>query len=516
MNSSQLDAIFDLLRKDSGVEPLSREFIFDRRHAQARNAHVLGCFKPHRTILSLLLHEGMDNDRRAQIFPGRFDLGSQRPVLDKECTYAALSKELFQYTYNIPDVNEPFEPVKIGIKRLTGRPVSDFLKKDKATTLRTVKLLYLFSKNRSRSIFSILSKPENGKAGLEFRDAYPNEKTKNLIWLISDLREYLSAELSTARIDEICEVFSLLQTDVEREALVIEKVLVTAYSLKYTHLISAYDDLINSIEQFRFDIPNETLRRLDETLYIYLCSLEFRHFAQQTLKINAVGTTTSPVVSITKRLHAFAQNLPPFLEVNGSILNTAPKLPNDWKFRTKDIPVFSTKYSHELCSLMDAAISTTVNVDAIRLYAPYAESLLSRVLIFEAKESLILGNSYASLPEIVAAFCAVHDEHLRRTNFKPYWHGQSAIGDSLLASLKSRICDESVYEEHTQIWRIRLFWFRDAINGHSEWCERKLKLNSLLLTRLSELARLSDTRAIVEQSKSVFDHISEMCRMLAN
>ena len=121
-----------------------------------------------------------------------------------------------------------------------------------------------------------------------------------------------------------------------------------------------------------------------------------------------------------------------------------------------------------------------------------------------------------ALPEIVAAFCAVHAEHMARTNYKPYWHGQPAIGDSLLASLKLKFCDAFVYEEHTKIWRIRLYWFLDAINGHSDRSERKLKLSSLILTRLSELARLEDTKMIADQSAKFANHISAMCESFLN
>lgn len=512
MNLAFSRLLRDDLEKRYGDDPLSRKFIFNKEYTAARNEYILGGPEQRRTVLSVLLHEAMDDEHRDKIFPGKFDLGSRRNVAEKECTYAAVFDELYPGFDQKPDVNEPFEPVKQGIKRLTGRSVAEFLATDRLTTLKVVKLLYLISKTRPGSIFRILSQPETGKAGLEFRDAYPNAKNEELVWLVSDIREYLAAALTRGQMAETQNVFSSLLPRIEEVCSDAERPVIEKNKQAYRHLVSAYDALISVIQDFHFDIPKELAGRLDETLYTYLSSLEFRHYAQKAPEIFDFATPLITISSIARQLRDFAQTIPTSPAMYGTVFSSNARKPHECKFKVKDVPPFAHRYSGHIHSFMETALSMPVEENAVRTCIPYVKSLLGRALISVPGQVPLEDEALADLPMIVAAFCAVQAERGKRTRYQPFWHGQLPTGVSLLESLKSDFSEKSVYEEHTQIWYVRLYLFRDAINGHLEWGLRRQQLKLLILKKVAELTLLSDTEVISAQLTKFFHYVREQGR----
>lgn len=209
----------------------------------------------HRSLLSFVLHEAMDDAHREKIYSGQFDLGNLRSMSDKECTYGTLLNELGN-----PGGEDPLEPVKDGIKRLTGRSMPEFFVVDKAVALKVVKLLYEITTRRTNRIFSKLSPSEDGsKSGLEFRENYPNAKTKDLIWLVGDIKAYLSAELASDRLAEIRSVFSSLQSNLESLVEQIDRTLVASHGHSGNQLVSAYRALTKALDVFQFDLPEEAV-----------------------------------------------------------------------------------------------------------------------------------------------------------------------------------------------------------------------------------------------------------------
>ena len=69
----------ELKKQSGGVDPMSPEFIFDRKYARLRNSgRLFGGTNGSRSVLSFVLRDAMTQDRREKLFPGDFDLGNQR------------------------------------------------------------------------------------------------------------------------------------------------------------------------------------------------------------------------------------------------------------------------------------------------------------------------------------------------------------------------------------------------------------------------------------------------------
>lgn len=491
MNKALLDLAFEDLRKQlKGIEPLSQEFIFDPDHANLRSHRpFVGPSVSWRTLLSFLLHEGMDSSQRQQIFPGKFDLGNQCAIPVKECTYAKLLEDLTP----LPLTEKPLKPVRDGIEALTGRSLGDYMRIDPATTLKVVKAVYSFCQRRRRfTIFSTFAAPERKKSGMEFRSVHLNAKTQDLGALIADLREHLGAELDIERLTQIRITFDLLQSEFEKSSSEIAAI-VRAQQTSRSETQSAFlDQLAQEIRRYEFDFTSDSKLRLDEALYVYMTSLEYRHFYQQQIKlIDSALQNKISVTSIVDRLHEFSQWAHP---VPARLASS-----------------FYTYHAPDVQALVEAALQTRISETALEKYADYVNSLLGRVLVFEQFTTHALGESEATPSLIIAAYCAIHVEHLNRSNHTPYWHGRPAIGDSLLKSLELPFEDQTVYEEHTQIWRLRLIAIYEAILGKGDLNEQMLQLTGDLLGRVSELAQQPDIRTINENALKFFEYLRERC-----
>lgn len=488
--SPSLEKFIRKLHTDISIpDMMSRDFIFGRNYAEVRSTRLQDQKIP-RTLLSFLLHEFMDSDSRKHLFPEKFDLGNYIEISAQDCKYENVLGELSVR----PEHDEALDPIKDGIKRLTGKSTADFLKINKSITLKVVKTLYTITKGRSNRIFTALAAPEFGKAGLEFRMAYPNSKSRKLIYLVSDLREYLGAELPVERIIEINQTFELLQRDAENTDRQIQEILLSGSSPKYDSLISAYDRLSLSIENYRFPSPAHTLQRLDETLYTYITSLEIRHFSQQVPKIQEMGTSGLKVNSIASELVPLAKAMRPV--------------------RIKDLPAFIQSNIGQFQRLLMQALGMEIELKELVGLIPLSVTLLKRIRLFDPSPDSDRVEIEIVVSDTLAALAAIKAENLCRTNFKPYWHGQPAIGDSLLESLKTNFSDEDLYEEHLQIWRVRLNYFKHALNGHMEWYARRLKVNAQVLSRFAELASYKDTAEISRNASAFISHIGMECLAL--
>ncbi|CAM8660580.1 hypothetical protein MCEMSEM22_02182 [Comamonadaceae bacterium] len=467
----------------------SRKFIFSREYEEIRCDHILGN-KPTRTLLSFLLHEWMDSEHRQELFPGKFDLGNCREIPDHECIYKNLCSEL-----SIDgEGKDELETVKNGIKRLTGRSTADFSEINKLITLKVIKTLYTITRERSNRIFSALEAPEVGKAGLEFRIDYPNDKSRKLMHLVADIREYLGAELPTEKIINIQNAFSELQGAVDNADIHIQKIFLSSSAPKYASLISAYDKLLQSIENYQFPSPSDTLLRLDETFYIYLSSLEIRHFSRQFPKLLEVARSGIKVNSIANQIKQTT-------ETNKLV-------------KVKHLPDFMRVNMEKFQQLLAQAIGMEIDLHELLRYIPLSVELIKRVRIFDPNQSRDPAEIEVSIADILAAIIAIQADHKSRTNHKPYWHGQPAVGDSLLESLKMEFSDKYVYEEHSQIWRVRLNHYKAALNGHSEWYEKRMKVSAGILARFAELACYRDVTEILRNASDFLTHIGVECQAL--
>ncbi|MFV8598109.1 hypothetical protein [Ralstonia pseudosolanacearum] len=501
------DELVEALRNRHGVEPLSHEFIFSPTLARARNAAIVGS-GPRQTVLSVLLYDLMTEAQRSQLYGGKFDLGSSLVVSREEQTYDELLGEIERGDRSAKDYEQQgidaFKTIKAGILKMTGQKVEVFAKVDKLVTLKVIKLFYRLMRDREKqSIFGLLAAPEiSQKAGMEYREAYPNSRNEASTWLVADLRSYLGIELSASRRAEIDITFDALLSVVQSVEDNVKRVIAHFLGNSRRRALSMYAAMVDDIAQFQYRPRDSRACRLDETLYIYVSSLEFRHFAQIYPHILSVGKGDLNVVPID----ADMRNLLSAMERDSAVEFVEDRIP------LRLVKPLANRYATELREIIGRAIGAEVQAKDFDEVAKYAERLLARVGMFEPGQVPSEARLTLTFWQWVAAFCAVHVEmHVvqQRTNHKPYWFGQKNQGGSLLASLLKPHKDAEVLEEHTQIWRLRLEWFQAATGNYLDLFEQKMALRCVLLAKVANIAVLHDTEAIAQELARFLDSAKE-------
>lgn len=482
--------IREVQKQNQFFDIFSWEFFFEPVYAGIRSQHPLrGGTSSKRTLLSILMHEGMDDKRRAIIFPKTFDLGNLREIPPSKCNNKSLLEDL-----GLPyGINDPIKHINSGIKRLTGRSINDYYKVDKPVALKVQKTLYYLTRYRKETtIFTLLEGPEGKKSGLEFRESYTHSQSSEFRYLVSDVREYFGAELSTQRIIQIQQAFESVLTSYEKAIQVIRyrtTSVDTGYNKSFRDF---YDRLQSSIESYRHSSVPDSPVRLDEALYIHISSLPFRHFAENYPSLHTIGIAHPPLVSLAEKIHVEEYE--------------AMRIP------ISDIPLVLKNKAEFFCSIVSTALSGQIDAKILDKYALSVSAVLDRVELFEPGQSMIPEERDTDLLRIVTAICCIHLEHNQGTLHMPYWRGQGTVGDSLLESLKSPFSDKTVYEEHTQIWRIRLNWLCANLSGKADRFKERSTLELLILRRFSEIARLQNVEAIEEATRDLFEHIASSCQ----
>ena len=198
----------------------------------------------------------------------------------------------------------------------------------------------------------LLILPAPGKKfSMSFRDSYPYERNQDQVWLIADLKAYLSAELSEERFEEIGVVFSSLHELINNIIRNVEKILVGAYRSSYTPMMSAYGALIKVVEGYPIqhepqDVP------LDEELFIHLHTLEFSHFAAGYQKLLSEAIPQCTVTPVFEELRALAKEAFPTLseEVNEY----------DPLISIGEVPAFTHRWQNKIAGIIEKAMGVSL------------------------------------------------------------------------------------------------------------------------------------------------------------
>jgi hypothetical protein len=502
--------IFGLQKDGDGIDLWSREYFFDKKYAQHRSTMVMhsGSRLP-RSLLSLLIREGMTEERREKLFPGDYDLGNRRTLPTELCSYKKLIAELYgeDSTHTHAD-NDPFETIKKGIRRITGREMQEHFKVNKSTALKVIRTLNLLARNREPRLMQFLIPPQK-KFSMSFRDSYPYMRNQEQVWLIADLKANLSIELSEKRFHEIALLFSSLHDLMNNIIRNVEKILVGAYHSEDDSMSSVYADLVTAVESYqvqheRKDVP------LDEELFIHLHMLEFAHFAIGYQKLIAEEIPTLPITPVIEELRAFAKKAFPALFVDVK--------EDDPRIAINDIPTFSLRWQKEIIVIMEKAMGEGMTFDEFDKIKPGAQIFLRDFYSHQdIGNGALHGEMKVSPWYVIAALCCVWYVKLANTPelekiFKPYWLGQGAQGGTLHASVKeSRIgfAVDRVPEEHRHIWNVRLEWFADALRGHTELRTQRFDLRVALISKVLDISCTNNTDWIAQKLISLSDYIKD-------
>ncbi len=464
----------------------------------------------------------MDEGARAEVFADKFDLGSRRHVDASQCTYDALADEINKRQQEESKTAidaTAFKTIAKGIQKLTGQKVGVHAQVDKLITLKVIKLFFLVMRDRNKqSVFGLIAGPEHSaKAGLEYREAYPNANNREGTWLVADLKAYLSLELDRNRIAEIELTFSHLMEAIENTVANVDRVISDARSMSYPQRISAYTFLADVLGRFRCDSQSHRAIRLDELLYVHLSSLEFRHYAKVYSSLVDVATPSAEEITIdpiASEMNELAQYIVRKKLGLDAEVDMSSVRDYDCAVQLEHFSGFASAYGHEVRTLVGKAVGVSVDAKTYDQSLPYVRSLLVRVCIFERGQVPLEETVVAKLPQVISAFCAVHYEQKvrkKRTNHKPYWFGQQAEGGSLLASLLKPSSDAEVLEEHSQIWRCRMDWFQAAIRGQLDLYKKRVSFRIALIGKFGELAQAKDTDVVARNIIKLIDHVKAKC-----
>lgn len=503
---------FSLQNEGDEIDLWSRDYFFDKKYAPHRSTMVMQSgSRLSRSLLSLLIREGMTEERREKIFPGDYDLGNTRTIPPELCSYKKLVAELYgEGSTHIDTDNDPFETIKKGIRRITGRDMQDHFKVNKSTALKVIRTLNMLARNREPRLMQLLILPVPPKKfSMSFRNSYPYMRNQEQVWLIADLKANLSVELSDKRFHEIALLFSSLHELMKNIIWNVEKILVGAYHSDYSSMLSVYADLVTAVESYQVQHERKAVP-LDEELFIHLHMLEFAHFAIGYSNLIAERIPTRPITPVIRELRALAKKA--FSALFVAVMEDDPRI------AINDIPAFSLRWQKEIVAIMEKAMGESITFDEFDKIKTGAQILLRD---FYSHQDIGNGALYGEMKVspwyVIAAFCCVWYVRLVNTPesekiFKPYWLGQAAQGGTLRASVnESRIgfAVDRIPEEHRHIWNIGLEWFADALRGHTELRARRFDFRAALISKVLDICSTNDTDWIAQKLISLSDYIKD-------
>lgn len=523
-DQQSLKRLLDEWQKNIPIDIFSKEYLFNKKHAEHRNQIIIDFDSSkfiRRSRLSILLREAMTEERRENIFDQPFDLGNMKPLPEESCTYVNLADELYGNGRVNVAAKDAFETIKKRIHQITGKRMQDHFNVNKSTTLKVVKTLDVLMRQRRQSLMQLFKPPEfDQKFSMSFRDSGFFEGNHERMRDIADLKAYLSVELCKKRFEEICSLFYLLDNAPSFIYNMVEKTLVGAYQSDYAAVVSAYGHLTMTVKDFQFrhtpqDIP------LDEELFIHLHALEFLHFTIGLPKLLAIAI---PECSITKvNLELLALTKSAFPQLSHPVDDCYPLL------SIREIPEFSLRWRTEIVAIVEKATGINMAHDDIERNMLNVQNLLRNFYWFKGfiknKKVLEMGpnQAFASQDEtkvvspwyVVAAFCCIWHPNTPVPEFEPFWPGRNSQGKSLKTTLNISLLDaefspdaiDKVPEEHRHIWSSRLEWFADALHGHAELREKRFNFQSAMCLKLADICKTGNIESLRREMSNFINYI---------
>ncbi|MBI2726224.1 MAG: hypothetical protein HYX42_08245 [Polaromonas sp.] len=476
-----------------GIDVFSKEYFFDSKYAKHRSEVVVfGGSLSHRSRLSILIREGLNNVRRKKIFDSDFQLGNRRALAPSQCTYESLTHELWPGTIK-PEANDAFETIQNWIPIITGRKIGDHAKTNKSTTF---KVLYTLKRlmMRNQRLFDLLRPPNLENWSLAFGDAYGYKKNQEQVWLVADLKAYLSAELSHESIQRIGDAYRGLGEWKNSVLQLVPQALSAAYAADPIGKASAFKALADELGKFQVSGPLN-VAPLDEILFSHVLSLDEQHLhiGYSKLLMQAV-----PQISVTPiRL--------PLKRLTNLILTAEQDEEHEF-IEIQKVCEVANKYREEIISLMQLALDSKIKPPGFNSIVEAATNLLHTRAVWGRNGKGLFQDRTAlvSVLEMIAAFCCVWHTQMDGTEVMPYWPGQKTQGKRVTTSFKQAplpipdITVDEIPEEHRHFLTYRFEWFTNALRGHQELIQQEFAFRSAIAKIVADLSRTNNPGYIVD------------------
>jgi len=501
--------ISDLQKSNANIDLWSKEYLFDKKYAEHRNKfEMYGGPEGHRSRLSLLLREGLTSERRALVFNGDYDLGNGRAISPELCTYEELTNHLYGKGRNGIAANDAYETIQDGTYRITGKKMKEHFQINSSTALKVIKTLWVMSSQRQARLMQLLIIPAlDEQFSLSLREAYPYHKSQDHVWLIADLKAYLSVELNEDRIFKISATFSHL---LERTNTLDQKIGGELTELYKTvdHLINAYLRLIDIAEEFSFQNKLENIP-LDEEYFIHLHVLEFAHFAIGFPQLARESIPEFSINEVFSEMRALAKN----------VFSASRELESDLLISLQDVPDFSIEWQDEIIEIMSKAMGERIDSRDYKKCIADTVHLLTHFYLFQEGQfiKVVTEEKMTCIWHVISALCCVWHAKQFPANLKPYWLGQPSQGGSINATMKASIFDnlgdiDNVPEEHRHFLSNRLGWFAGSLCGYGDLVAVRMKFKSALLGKMLAIIRTNNIDSIQRELSNFFDRLEKCAK----
>jgi len=373
--------------EEKGIDAWADAYLFDPQFAKSRNERVVhdGRWPFYRTRLSILLREGMSDERRARICASSFDLGSALEMAPAEQSRVSLllnirgidGETMLDGERDAYKPRDVFGTIYDRIKQFTGLSISDFEEINKVTALRVVKLLHQMQTRNSRLMQHLsmpahnLDQPRNKrKFSLALRAGRDHEKLGALNFLFGDLKAWLSIELSDKfffRLETISakalsffnQFIWKLRDDLEKK------------NVPLNQQPEVYKELAFRIYEVPFliedkDLPFATRLKLDEKLYFYLHELEIAHLVvgYPQLVIQAIPQVVIAASVIVDLEQLLARLFPGTSKLTALLVTL------------EDVPDFLTSIQADVVAILQKAFELEISANVYKKHAENAQRLL--------------------------------------------------------------------------------------------------------------------------------------------
>lgn len=482
--------VVDEIEKITGKpgEGVTRDYLFHRDYASHR-AHGTVHTPESRSVLQFLF-ETINEEERARLFPGIFDLGNLK--IQGPATTRALMDE-FEKEGRPDPTNFMRNARERQIAKLTGYPFNAYLDGDALKSLKVLKLLWLLNRGFSGQMFSYLTAPDSAdEASLEVSRTYPMEVNAARSALLSDLATHLTLEMHQERRDDINKLFVNLRDMLDQvDAGFIG--LAGTYSQgdpkKLEKLLALAIKMLDDYQPGN-PVPAKPLfMPLDETLFVHCSGLEFLHFAKIYEQVVTVTTPTIEVHPLNGKLGCIEA------AINAKMFRPSanPRIP---------LPAFegfAREHTDAFIDLLKEGMGHEIQRKVFDEAIPRAYRLLSSWAAFNPRiglGALLTGKAKIQPLEAAAALAAVCHQKINPTSYRPYWKGQQHDRGNVLSAL-DRIDPwhpkTTVEEEYFRFWDHQMKHFAHGFWGVPTLYRHKLTITQRLISAIEPAVRMRDT-----------------------
>lgn len=475
------NVIKDMMR----IDAYSEAFVWDSKFSTKRFGAVIAP-KGYQTLLQAVVHAPLTTKDRSTLFPTAFHPGSDQTLELDQCTYQAIADAVARTCkFSAGSIDEKFvKQTANALSKLTGFSVMEHRVADPIRFTRTVWLFSFLKKTRGPSMVGMLKPPgADSKPSLEITNPYPlgtqNEKRAQF----ADVATYLSLQLPADVYERIENCLPNLMPAYEDFIDAIKLEVSSRPEGVHAPTVAVGEGRLRAAKHYykkRMDElqnqANQSVKPLDEVLYVHAKTLELRHFAafRSVLKGMPAQRPDIPLLNLT----GIREALPQFIEA----IDAEDSVESYRKIAT---------------ALFERRVDKTEVLKATQL----AQHVLRHHLSFTRKDIHALEKpmEFATMSAAVMYSLKLNEDQAAH-NYSPHVYGQGRVATSLISAIKGKPNDRHEEFEHMIIDSVT--WYRAALFRQLNLHRELLELRDVVEQGLAKLCATNDL-VVLEKALSL-------------